>query len=91
PAFTSSTRVIKKSEPYGIPPLVAARHLSPEVKARIRELLFSMHKSPEGHEILESLMIERFVPPKEEWYDAIRQMEKKLALMPTAPDALSQP
>ena len=90
-AFTSSTRIIKKSEPYGIPPLVAARHLSPEIKARIRELLFSMHRSPDGHEILESLMIERFVPPKEEWYEAIRQMEQKLALLPTAPHALSQP
>ncbi|MGW8223205.1 MAG: PhnD/SsuA/transferrin family substrate-binding protein, partial [Syntrophobacteria bacterium] len=91
PAFTSSTRIIKKSDPYGIPPLVAARHLSPEVKARIRELLFSMHKSPDGHKILESLMIDRFVPPKEEWYDAIRQMEKNLALLPTAANALLQP
>ena len=90
-AFTSSTRIIKKSEPYGIPPLVAARHLSPEIKVRIRELLLSMHKSPHGHEILESLMIERFVSPKEEWYETIRQMEKKLALLATAPHALSQP
>jgi phosphonate transport system substrate-binding protein len=91
PAFTSSTRIIKKSEPYGIPPLVAARHLSSQVKELIRELLFSMHESPDGREILESLMIDRFVPPKEEWYDAIRQMEKKLASLPAAPNALSQP
>jgi phosphonate transport system substrate-binding protein len=91
PAFTSSTRIIKKSEPYGIPPLVAARHLSPQVKELIRKLLFSMHQDPEGQKVLESLMIDRFVPPKEEWYDAIIQMEKKLASLPAAPNALSQP
>ena len=26
PAFTSKTRIIKKSEPYGIPPLVASKN-----------------------------------------------------------------
>ncbi|MDH4011921.1 MAG: phosphate/phosphite/phosphonate ABC transporter substrate-binding protein, partial [Desulfobacterales bacterium] len=67
PAFTSSTRIIKKSEPHGIPPLVAARHLSPQDKENIRKLLFSMHQDPEGKKVLESLMIDRFVPPKEEW------------------------
>jgi phosphonate transport system substrate-binding protein len=91
PAFTSSTKVIEKSEPYGILPLVAARHLSPEVKARIRELPFSMHQDPDGHEVLKSVMIERFVPPKDEWYDAIREMEKKLASLPTTPHASLQP
>jgi len=91
PAFTSSTRIIKKSEPYGIPPLVAAQHLSPQDKAHIRKLLFSMHQDPEGQKVLESLMIDRFVPPKEEWYDAITQMEKKLASFPAAPHALSKP
>jgi phosphonate transport system substrate-binding protein len=91
PAFTSSTKIIKKSEPYGIPPLVVAQHLSPKDRGLIREVLFSMHQDPEGQKVLESLMIDRFLPPKEEWYDTIRQMEKKLALLPAAPHALSQP
>ncbi len=37
PAFTSRTRIIRKSEPYGIPPLVASKHLSSELKNRILE------------------------------------------------------
>lgn len=79
PAFTSKTRIIKKSEPYGIPPLVASRHLARESRERIRELLFSMHQDPAGKKILGELMIDRFIPPQEEWYDTVRQMNQRLA------------
>lgn len=79
PAFTSKTRIIKKSAPYGIPPLVASRHLPRESKERIRELLFSMHQDPEGRRILTELMIDRFIPPQEEWYETLRQMHQRLA------------
>lgn len=81
PSFTSRTRVIKKSEPYGIPPLVAQRYLPAELKERIRRLLFSMHQDPEGQIILKKLMINRFVAPQEEWYEPIRQMKEKMALL----------
>jgi len=91
PAFTSSTRIIKKSEPYGIPPLVAARHLSPQDKDLIRELLFSMHQDSDGKKVLESLMIDRFLPPKEEWYEGIRQIDKKLASRPESSHGSIQP
>jgi phosphonate transport system substrate-binding protein len=81
PTFTARTRVIKKSEPYGIPPLVAQRYLPAELKERIRRLLFSMHQDPEGQRILKKLMIDRFVAPQEEWYEPIRQMKEKVALL----------
>lgn len=74
PVFTARTRIIKKSDPYGIPPLVASKNLSRELKARIRQLLLSMHEEPEGERILKELMIDRFVIAKEEWYDSIRQI-----------------
>ena len=73
PVFTAKTKIIKKSDPYGIPPLVASRNMSQGLKAGIRQLLFSMHEEPEGERILSELMIDRFVAPKEEWYDGIRQ------------------
>jgi len=91
PAFTSSTRIIKKSEPYGIPPLVVAQHLSPQDKELIREVLFSMHQDPAGQKVLESLMIDRFLPPKEEWYEGIRQIDRKLASMPESSHGSIQP
>ena len=81
PVFTSRTRIIRKSEHYGIPPVVASKHLSPELKERIRNLFFSMHDDPKGQIILAELMIDKFIRPKDEWYDSIRQMELKIALM----------
>jgi phosphonate transport system substrate-binding protein len=82
PASTAATRVIGKSEPYGIPPVVAAQSLPTELKRPIRELLLSMHEDPEGQKILRELMIDRFVAPRDEWYDSIRRLEQKLAVSP---------
>jgi phosphonate transport system substrate-binding protein len=79
PAFTSKTRVIKKSEPYGIPPLVASKALATESKERIRQILFSMHQDPDGKRILTELMIDRFIAPQEEWYENLRQMYRQMA------------
>jgi phosphonate transport system substrate-binding protein len=79
PTFTSKTRIIRKSEPYGIPPIVASRFLPPDLKDRIRQVLFSMHRDPLGQNILNELMIDRFTPTRDEWYDSIRNMELKIA------------
>jgi phosphonate transport system substrate-binding protein len=81
PTFTSRTRIIKKSESYGIPPLVASRPLAPALKNRIRQLVFSMHQDPEGGKILNELMIDRFIPPNEEWYEGIREMKRDLVIL----------
>jgi phosphonate transport system substrate-binding protein len=79
PIFTSKTRIIRKSEAYGIPPIVASPFLAPDLKDRIRQVLFSMHQDPRGQNILNELMIDRFTPTRDEWYDSIRSMELKIA------------
>jgi len=79
PSFTSKTRIIKKSEPYGIPPLVASKDLPVESHEHIRKILFSMHQDPEGQKILTELMIDRFIPPQEEWYENLKQMHRQVA------------
>jgi len=78
PIFTSKTRIIKKSEPFGNPPVVASAYLSRQLKERIRQLLFDMHRDPEGKKILNEIMIDRFLAPKEEWYDSIVAMKRNL-------------
>lgn len=80
PARTDSTRVIQKSQPYGIPPLVASKALSNEAKTAIRQLLFSMHQDANGRKILDQLMIDRFIDPRDEWYDSIRNISRKAAI-----------
>jgi phosphonate transport system substrate-binding protein len=74
PAYTSRTRVIRKSQPFGSPPLVASDRLKDDVRSKIQELVLSMHTDPEGKRILEKLLIDRFVVPREEWYEPARAM-----------------
>lgn len=80
PAFTSRTRIIRKSEPYGIPPLVASRHLSATARQRLQQTLLNMHQDPEGRAILAALLIDRFTLLKEEWYEPIRALHRRVAL-----------
>ena len=78
PVFTAKTRIIKRSQPFGNPPVVASAHLSNQMKAHIRSLLLEMHLDPDGKKILDELMIDGFIAPKEECYDPILAMKKIL-------------
>jgi phosphonate transport system substrate-binding protein len=91
PVFTSETRIIRKSEPYGIPPLVASKSLPSEIKKQIRIELFEMHRDPQGQKIISELMIDRFVNPRDEWYDSIRKINLKLASLEKESNAATQP
>ncbi|MGD2124929.1 MAG: phosphate/phosphite/phosphonate ABC transporter substrate-binding protein [Desulfobacteraceae bacterium] len=91
PTFTSATRIIRKSEDYGIPPAVASKYLEPEVRERIRQLLFSMHLEPEGQKILGLLMIDRFTTTEEAWYKPIRDMRRTMALMENQVHVVTKP
>ena len=81
PIFSSRTRVIQKSKPFGSPPLVASVALPPQDKDLIQQFVFTMHLDMQGKNILDSLMIEKFVLPDEKWYEPVRQME--IALKPS--------
>jgi phosphonate transport system substrate-binding protein len=78
PIYTSQTRVIKKSISFGSPPFVASKYLAPKIKEKARNLLLNMHKDPKGRSILKELMIDRFVPPKDTWYQPVREIKKQL-------------
>ncbi|MEE8416166.1 MAG: phosphate/phosphite/phosphonate ABC transporter substrate-binding protein [Desulfobacterales bacterium] len=87
PVFTSKTRIIKKSEPYGIPPIVASGNLSSKFKDTIRQLLFSMHLDPEGQKILNGLRIDRIIAATDKWHESIRKIEEKMVILKESTDA----
>jgi len=87
PVFTSKTRIIKKSEAYGIPPLVVSRQLPAAERERLQQTLLAMHRDPEGRKILGELLIDRFLPLQEEWYEPIRSMQRDLAHLKEQPHA----
>ena len=81
PALTASTRVIKRSEPYPIPPVVASRHFSEDNRELAGTALLNMHNEHEGREILDRLRIDRFIPPPGEWFEQFDRIEAMLAFV----------
>ncbi len=75
--YSGKTRVIKKSEPFGSPPLVISKQLDPRIKSVLVDIIMNMHQDPQGREILSELMIERFTAPKAEWYESVKKMYKE--------------
>jgi phosphonate transport system substrate-binding protein len=81
PAFTNSTRVIKRSEPYPIPPIVASRFLSKDHRKQVETELLNMHNDLEGRQILDRLRIDRFIPPPRDWFEKFDSIETMLAFV----------
>jgi phosphonate transport system substrate-binding protein len=77
PMHTARTRIIRKSDLFGNPPVVVSNKMPEPLKENIRALLLNMHQTPEGKKILDGLMIERFVTPREECYKPILTMMSK--------------
>ncbi len=74
PILISQTRVINRSEPYGIPPVVVPLSLEKNLKENLRRLFLNIHTEEEGRKILEKLHIEKFVVMDDSRYDSIRKM-----------------
>ena len=79
PALTASARIIKRSEPYPIPPIVASRYFPEQERDKVGLALFNMHHEPEGRQILGGLKIDRFIPPPDEWFVKLERIEEMLA------------
>ena len=81
PLYTSLTRIITRSPPYGIPPLVATKRVDPGLKNRIKKLLLNMHADPEGKAILDGIMVDKFIVPIDSDYDSVRTMSDWVSMM----------
>jgi phosphonate transport system substrate-binding protein len=79
PERIQQLRIIAKSDPYGIPPVVVRPGLDPELKKHLKEILLSASADPEGNDILKGMMIDRFVPGDDTNYNSIRTMNHWLA------------
>ncbi len=88
--YSVKTRVIKKSEPFGSPPLVVSNALNPKLKSAIVNIVLTMHEDPEGLRILSELMIDRFEAPQDEWYVPVKEMLDQLVLDKVAGDDVPQ-
>lgn len=77
PVYTSKTRVIKKSTPFGSPPLVTSAFIDSNLKERITQAVIHMHQDPTGKKILDKLLIDRFEASREQWYESAAELAKQ--------------
>jgi phosphonate transport system substrate-binding protein len=75
PQFTSQTKIIRKSPKYGIPPVIVRKDTDPVLKAKIKDIFLNMHKDREGKAILDGIMVDKFIVPKDSDYNSVREMD----------------
>jgi len=76
--YVNETKVIKRSPPFGSPPVVTVRSIDPGLKKKIKQAILNMHRTDKGKSILASMMIDRFVEVPDSNYDTIRKMKKEI-------------
>ena len=72
--YSEQIRVIHRSPPFGIPPVVVNPDIAPYLKRSLLAIFLEMHNDPEGRAILEAMRIEKFVEVEDSNYDGIRAM-----------------
>jgi phosphonate transport system substrate-binding protein len=76
PEVAAQTKVIARSEPFGIPPVVVRPDIPKGLRAKLRTALLHMDKNPKGLQILKGMKIQRFVESDDSAYDSIRRIRE---------------
>jgi phosphonate transport system substrate-binding protein len=74
PWLAERVRVIHRSPPFGIPPVVVGPNVRPQLRAELQAILLGLgdDPSPEASEALAALGFDRFVPVDDQIYDSAR-------------------
>lgn len=76
---TRRTRILAKSPPYGMPPVVVHPDLDASWKSRLRAVFLDLHRAADSRALLARLHIERFERGDDDAYESVRQMQRWLA------------
>ncbi|GAB4471260.1 MAG: phosphate/phosphite/phosphonate ABC transporter substrate-binding protein [Anaerolineales bacterium] len=68
------TRVIHRSPPFGIPPVVVNPALRPQLKLDLLNYFLTLHEDPQGQAALQAIGVERFVPIEDSAYQSVRDL-----------------
>ncbi len=72
PGRFADLKIIDTLGPFPAPPFVSHSSTPPEVRARLTELLTTMHRDPEGREVLQAGLLLRFEPVSDPFYALLR-------------------
>lgn len=81
-SLAGKIKIIDRSPPFGIPPVVVSPNLPPRQKAELRQVLLEMHTQPEGRKVLAGLGFDRFSVLDDRAYDSARQIISATAVQP---------
>jgi phosphonate transport system substrate-binding protein len=74
PELHEHIRVIHRSPPFGIPPVVVSPEIRPRLRDRLKEVMLNMAEDPAGSEALAGLGIDGFVVVEDDAYQAVREL-----------------
>jgi phosphonate transport system substrate-binding protein len=74
PELAQQTRIIHRSPPFGIPPVVVRPGLRPQLKADLQSLLIDMGNGAEGRQALQVIGVEKFVVIDDADYNSARDL-----------------
>jgi len=72
------TRIVERSPPFGMPPVVGSPKLDHAAKDNLRIVLLSMHQDAEGMRVLRKLCIDRFRSGDDRDYESVRQAAQRV-------------
>jgi phosphonate transport system substrate-binding protein len=78
PALAETIRVIHRSPPFGIPPVVSPPGLPIRQAVLLQEILLNMHTDEAGQLVLDHLGIDRFVKVDDHIYDEARLLVRQI-------------
>lgn len=79
PELASQLRVVAALGPSTVPPAAVGRHVPPELQARLRAALLSMHATAAGRQALEVGGVQRFVAIRDFDYNDVRAKARAAA------------
>lgn len=82
PSLAERVRIVARSEPSGMPPVVVPPSLAADLKTALRDVLLTMVQDEAGRAVLDELLIEQFVPIDDAAYDSVREALEKVGDLP---------
>lgn len=78
PALAARVRVVERSPPFGMMPVVASTRIDARTRARLRDVLTTLDRDPVAALALRELGIERFAPPAPGLYESAVRVQAAL-------------
>ncbi|MHB1686235.1 MAG: substrate-binding domain-containing protein [Ignavibacteriaceae bacterium] len=68
PGKLQDIKIIQKSKDFGIPPFVVQPNMDPVLRKKLKDIMLNMHNDPKGKELLNKIMIDKFIPGDDSLY-----------------------